>query len=130
MMLEKLENCPDCRKDLDQAEYDLQLCRTCGTTMGFHKTEKAAPFDKAYPAPWRMQLDEVVDVDGCHINGFDSCDADEVEFWRGIIQAVNARQLRREESCPGHVASEDDPKVCGRCGLHIDELRPPEEDLP
>jgi hypothetical protein len=29
-----------------------------------------------------------------------------------------------EESCRGHVASEHDPKVCGRCGVHIDSLRP------
>lgn len=29
-----------------------------------------------------------------------------------------------EENCPGHVASEHDPKVCGLCGTHIDSLRP------
>jgi hypothetical protein len=34
-----------------------------------------------------------------------------------------------EHSCPGHVASENDPKVCGRCGTHIDSLRPSECDL-
>lgn len=33
-----------------------------------------------------------------------------------------------EENCPGHVASANDPKVCGRCGTHIDSLRPPEDD--
>ena len=33
-----------------------------------------------------------------------------------------------EQTCPGHVASKDDPKVCGRCGTHIDSLRPPEDD--
>ena len=32
-----------------------------------------------------------------------------------------------EQDCPGHVASNDDPKVCGRCGTHIDSLRPPED---
>lgn len=32
-----------------------------------------------------------------------------------------------ESACPGHVASADNPKVCGRCGVHIDSLRPPEE---
>jgi hypothetical protein len=26
------------------------------------------------------------------------------------------------ETCPGHVASEADPQVCGRCGVHIDEV--------
>ena len=29
-----------------------------------------------------------------------------------------------EQSCPGHVASKNDPKICGRCGTHIDSLRP------
>lgn len=29
-----------------------------------------------------------------------------------------------EEMCPGHVASAADPKVCARCGVHIDSLRP------
>lgn len=33
-----------------------------------------------------------------------------------------------ESACPGHVASSDNPKVCGRCGVHIDSLRPPEEE--
>ena len=29
-----------------------------------------------------------------------------------------------EKNCTGHVASAEDPKVCGKCGVHIDELRP------
>lgn len=29
-----------------------------------------------------------------------------------------------EDACPGHVASDAEPKVCGRCGIHIDSLRP------
>lgn len=33
-----------------------------------------------------------------------------------------------EQSCPGHVASERDPKICGRCGTHIDSLRPAEQE--
>lgn len=32
-----------------------------------------------------------------------------------------------EDECPGHVASEADSEVCGRCGIHIDSLRPPYE---
>ena len=28
-----------------------------------------------------------------------------------------------EQTCPGHIASDDDAKVCGRCGIHIDSLR-------
>lgn len=27
-----------------------------------------------------------------------------------------------EKTCPGHVASDSDPNICGRCGVHIDEL--------
>jgi len=33
-----------------------------------------------------------------------------------------------EESCPGHVGTEICPKICTRCGIHIDSLRPPEEE--
>ncbi len=33
-----------------------------------------------------------------------------------------------ENECPGHVASKDDAKVCARCGVHIDSLRPPEHE--
>lgn len=33
-------------------------------------------------------------------------------------------ELVAENDCPGHVASDGDPKVCGRCGVHIDSLRP------
>jgi len=29
-----------------------------------------------------------------------------------------------EESCPGHVASDHDAKICRYCGVHIDSLRP------
>jgi hypothetical protein len=34
----------------------------------------------------------------------------------------------KEEDCPGHVASADNPKVCDRCGVHIDSLRPMEDE--
>ena len=33
-----------------------------------------------------------------------------------------------ESSCPGHVASAADAKVCHHCGTHIDSLRPPEDE--
>lgn len=34
-----------------------------------------------------------------------------------------------DENCPNHVASPGDRKVCAMCGIHVDELRPPEEHL-
>lgn len=33
-----------------------------------------------------------------------------------------------EQHCPGHVASDNDPKICRHCGIHIDRLRPPEDE--
>jgi hypothetical protein len=45
--------------------------------------------------------------------------------WRSVIAEAEARVVD-EQNCPGHVASERDPKICGRCGTHIDSLRPPE----
>lgn len=32
-----------------------------------------------------------------------------------------------EETCPGHVATEGDPKVCALCGTHIDSLSPDDQ---
>lgn len=37
------------------------------------------------------------------------------------------RRADAQDACPGHVASELDPKICGRCGIHVDSLRPDEE---
>lgn len=42
-MIEKLESCPDCNKSLDQAEYDGQYCRVCGTEpFGFQAPKNLA----------------------------------------------------------------------------------------
>jgi hypothetical protein len=48
--------------------------------------------------------------------------ADRICRWLGRLFA----DTYAEESCPGHVASERDAKICGRCGIHIDSLRPDE----
>lgn len=44
-----------------------------------------------------------------------------------VDAAVHQALLFTEETCPNHVASEGDAKRCGRCGVHIDELRPPDD---
>lgn len=46
---------------------------------------------------------------------------------RFIVDACNEKMQRllyAEENCPGHVASPANAKICGRCGIHIDSLRP------
>lgn len=43
------------------------------------------------------------------------------ESW---LRAARKRVARGQDACPGHVASPADRKVCRRCGIHIDELRP------
>jgi len=45
-----------------------------------------------------------------------------------VGKALAAALAEYQSHCPGHVASSDDPKTCGRCGIHIDELRPPDDD--
>lgn len=46
-----------------------------------------------------------------------------------IIQAATAATtVWTEETCPGHVASNSDSQTCDRCGVHINELRPFDED--
>ncbi|WP_048648968.1 hypothetical protein [Nitratireductor soli] len=47
------------------------------------------------------------------------------ESW---LRAVRKRIARAEDECPGHVASIADQKVCGRCGAHVDDQRPPKND--
>jgi hypothetical protein len=37
---------------------------------------------------------------------------------------VRAGRGYSEDICPGHVASDGDPKICGLCGVHVDSLRP------
>ena len=44
-----------------------------------------------------------------------------------LEEAMQEEELT-EESCHGHIASADNPKVCARCGTHIDSLRPLEDD--
>ncbi|MGJ5163208.1 hypothetical protein [Bradyrhizobium sp. HKCCYLR1051] len=44
------------------------------------------------------------------------------------LAATPSASAANENACPGHVASPADPKVCGRCGVHIDSLRPPAGD--
>jgi hypothetical protein len=46
---------------------------------------------------------------------------DAIKMARAVMPPVNQFD---EQSCPGHVASDTDPKICGRCGVHIDSLRP------
>jgi hypothetical protein len=48
------------------------------------------PFHEAYPAPWRIQGNEIVDCDGCNVNTFEGDDAEELVFWQGIVDAVNS----------------------------------------
>lgn len=45
------------------------------------------------------------------------------EALRDVHKYMQRKQADKEDNCPGHVASEADPKVCGRCGIHIDSLR-------
>lgn len=50
-------------------------------------------------------------------------------FFRATQRAVGAMiETALDDDCCGHVASAEDPKICGRCGIHIDSLRPDEED--
>lgn len=65
--------------------------------------------------------------DGCaHLDCLTECAVQHGHCER-LQRAFGAWSDISEENCPGHVASENDPKVCGLCGVHIDSLRPPEE---
>ncbi len=49
---------------------------------------------------------------------------------RNWLKAARRKIAEAQDACSGHVASDDDPKVCGRCGIHIDELRPDDDGDP
>lgn len=48
------------------------------------------PFHEAYPAPWRINGDEILDRDGCCVNTIEADDAEELVFWQGVVDAVNS----------------------------------------
>ncbi|WP_186390174.1 hypothetical protein [Stappia sp. TSB10P1A] len=43
------------------------------------------------------------------------------------LRAARRRIALAEEACAGHVAAAGNPKVCQRCGVHIDDLRPDDD---
>lgn len=47
---------------------------------------------------------------------------DEVKDAMALLKTKRPYQFSQDD-CPGHIASDRDPKVCGRCGTHIDEFR-------
>lgn len=49
-----------------------------------------APFHQAYPAPWRIEGNEIFDRDNCRLNTIEGDNAEELVFWQGIVDAVNS----------------------------------------
>jgi hypothetical protein len=47
--------------------------------------------------------------------------------WIDPVRTLDEGFEFSEENCPGHVAAAHDPKVCGRCGVHVDSFRPDEQ---
>ncbi len=56
--------------------------------------------------------------------GYDHAINDEGEIDMHGIALVSTA----EQDCTGHIASRDDPRRCFRCGVHVDEFRPSDED--
>ena len=49
-----------------------------------------------------------------------------IDLWLEWLEQF--RHLIAPDDCPGHVAHRNDPKVCGRCGTHIDSERDDRHD--
>ena len=50
---------------------------------------------------------------------------DEMRFLHEVLKRASVCMPSFDDnSCPGHIASIDNPKICRRCGVHIDTLRP------
>jgi hypothetical protein len=43
----------------------------------------------------------------------------EIPFW-DRAQILAAVRAAKSDNCPGHVASAHDPKICDRCGIHVE----------
>lgn len=85
---------------------DIEKLDRCGVHFGF----RAGAYEM-----------RVAGVSGTATNGKEAAKAS----W---LRAARKRIARAESECPGHVASDTDRMVCGRCGVHVDELRPPEDE--
>jgi hypothetical protein len=46
-----------------------------------------ASFHDRYPAPWRIDGDDVLDAGDCSVMTFGQ---DDLAFWQGIVEAVNS----------------------------------------
>lgn len=47
-----------------------------------------------------------------------------------LVPQPDEFRFEAQQICPGHVGMKDYPRVCARCGVHIDELRPiPSEEV-
>jgi hypothetical protein len=51
-----------------------------------------------------------------------------VDLWLEWLDQWRRLFMPDEGDCPGHVASKRDPKICGRCGVHINSLRENEHE--
>lgn len=57
------------------------------------------------------------------------CDiCDNGDFGSETWLNAEGQEVVPEDACPGHVASSIDPKLCGRCGIHIASLGPSYDD--
>lgn len=64
-----------------------------------------------------------------HFDGDEPNDDGHMTMGYGATErdAIDDLIAQTDDDCPGHVASDSDPKVCGRCGTHIDSLRPDDQ---
>lgn len=92
-----------------------------------------AQFHSAPDAPSDMFADSLASMVGHIAQSIQSRDP----RYRGYVRVTNHNRTLQfvevndlgrltnlqAKDCPGHVASDDDPKVCRHCGTHVDELR-------
>ncbi len=83
--------------------------------------------------PSKSGRDELVDLKlADRMDGWQWLTREGVDFSLTVMLLGDQKENRMrnkftEETCPGHVASRSDPKVCGRCGVHIDSFRPDDD---
>jgi hypothetical protein len=100
-------------------------------TWGWGRDEKAIGFEHVLYVdipPGQVSYHSEYRGDGPDYSGkWDgviNAGADRISRYCAMLFAADslAGDVGPPPECPGHVASDEDPKVCARCGVHINEI--------
>ena len=96
---------------LDGLDRLLEVEKRASDLMRLAESEASLVIGRAQDETKKVEKKALVDARAC------------ARLFRELERRKSHAFAFSEEECPGHVASEHDPKICGQCGIHIDSLR-------